>query len=107
MKEWLNEIDRYATQNVNKLLVGNKLDLDDKRAVSTEEAEAFAKERGIPFLETSAKDDKNVDAAFMRMAKEIKGRMAATPQEEPAGAGGSVRVDRGHDVAGGGGGGCC
>jgi Ras-related protein Rab-1A len=38
VKQWLNEIDRYACENVNKLLVGNKSDLDSKRQVDTSEA---------------------------------------------------------------------
>ena len=33
VKQWLNEIDRYACENVNKLLVGNKSDLESKRQV--------------------------------------------------------------------------
>lgn len=37
----------------------------------------FATELNIPFLETSAKDSKNVEQAFMTMAAEIKSRMAA------------------------------
>jgi Ras family len=61
VKTWLNEIDRYACENVNKLLVGNKCDMDSKRQVDYEEAKAFADERGIPFLETSAKDATNVE----------------------------------------------
>jgi hypothetical protein len=38
VKQWLNEIDRYACENVNKLLVGNKSDMDSKRQVETQEA---------------------------------------------------------------------
>jgi len=38
VKTWLNEIDRYACENVNKLLVGNKSDLDSKRMVEFAEA---------------------------------------------------------------------
>ena len=38
VKQWLNEIDRYASENVNKLLVGNKCDLADNRAVPYETA---------------------------------------------------------------------
>ena len=72
VKQWLNEIDRYANENVNKLLVGNKSDLTAKRAVDYETAKAFADEIGIPFLETSAKNATNVEQAFMTMAAEIK-----------------------------------
>nr|GMC47058.1 ras-related protein RABD2a [Ipomoea batatas] len=45
-----------ASENVNKLLVGNKCDLAANRAVSYETSKAFADEIGIPFMETSAKD---------------------------------------------------
>ncbi|KAI8564481.1 hypothetical protein RHMOL_Rhmol03G0185200 [Rhododendron molle] len=79
VKQWLSEIDRYASENVNKVLVGNKCDLTAKRAVSYEEAKAFADEIGIPFMETSAKDSTNVEQAFMAMAADIKNRMASQP----------------------------
>jgi Ras-related protein Rab-1A len=78
VKQWLNEIDRYANENVNKLLVGNKSDLTAKK-VDTKTAKAFADEIGIPFLETSAKNATNVEQAFMTMAAEIKNRMASQP----------------------------
>jgi len=38
VKQWLSEIDRYASDNVNKLLVGNKSDLTANRAVSYDTA---------------------------------------------------------------------
>ncbi|KAJ6955090.1 hypothetical protein NC652_006509 [Populus alba x Populus x berolinensis] len=79
VKQWLNEIDRYASDNVNKLLVGNKSDLTANKVVSYETAKAFADEIGIPFMETSAKDATNVEQAFMAMAAAIKDRMASQP----------------------------
>jgi len=79
VKTWLHEIDRYASENVNKLLVGNKSDLTSKRAVETETAKEFADSVSIPFLETSAKNATNVEDAFMTMAGEIKKRMASAP----------------------------
>ncbi|KAK6240120.1 hypothetical protein QUC31_005589 [Theobroma cacao] len=79
VKQWLNEIDRYASDNVNKLLVGNKCDLTANKVVSSETAKAFADEVGIPFMETSAKDATNVEQAFMAMAASIKDRMASQP----------------------------
>ena len=42
VKQWLQEIDRYATEGVNKLLVGNKSDLKHLRAVPTDEAKGFS-----------------------------------------------------------------
>ena len=79
VKTWLNEIDRYANENVNKLLVGNKSDLTEKKKVDYQTAKAFADEIGVPFLETSAKNATNVEQAFMTMAAEIKTRMASQP----------------------------
>ena len=82
VKTWLHEIDRYASENVNKLLVGNKSDLTSKRQVETESAKEFAESVNIPFLETSAKNATNVEDAFMTMAGEIKKRMATAPAME-------------------------
>merc|ERR1712070_818139 len=79
VKTWLHEIDRYASENVNKLLVGNKSDLTNKRQVEKDSAQEFATSVNIPFLETSAKNASNVEEAFMTMACEIKKRMASAP----------------------------
>ncbi|KAM7272891.1 hypothetical protein ACFE04_027555 [Oxalis oulophora] len=79
VKQWLSEIDRYASENVNKLLVGNKCDLTANKVVSYETAKAFADEIGIPFMETSAKSATNVEEAFMAMSADIKTRMASQP----------------------------
>ncbi|KAI8540246.1 hypothetical protein RHMOL_Rhmol09G0247800 [Rhododendron molle] len=79
VKQWLNEIDRYANGSVNKLLVGNKCDLSANRVVSYDTAKAFADEIGIPFMETSAKNATNVEQAFMAMSADIKDRMASQP----------------------------
>jgi len=79
VKTWLHEIDRYASENVNKLLVGNKSDLTSKRQVEFDTAKEFADSVSITFLETSAKNATNVEGAFMEMASEIKKRMASQP----------------------------
>lgn len=71
VKTWLHEIDRYANENVVKLLVGNKADLTAKKVVSYETAKEFADSLGIEFVETSAKNSTNVETAFMTMAREI------------------------------------
>ena len=76
VKQWLQEIDRYACENVNKLLVGNKCDIA-KRVVDYNTAKEFASSLPvpIPFIETSAKNSTNVERAFMTMASEIKSRL--------------------------------
>jgi Ras-related protein Rab-1A len=79
VKQWMNEIDRYANEKVNKMLVGNKCDLTSKKVVQTDDAKQYAETLGIPFLETSAKDSTNVEQAFITMAAEIKARMAQAP----------------------------
>ncbi|KMT07912.1 hypothetical protein BVRB_6g145160 [Beta vulgaris subsp. vulgaris] len=79
VKQWLNEIDRYANESVCKLLVGNKCDLVENKVVDTQMGQALADELGIPFLETSAKDAINVEQAFLTMAGEIKKKVANQP----------------------------
>uniref|UniRef100_A0A7S2C2S1 Uncharacterized protein n=1 Tax=Florenciella parvula TaxID=236787 RepID=A0A7S2C2S1_9STRA len=77
--DWLTEVNRYASEGTCKLLVGNKSDRED-RAVSSEEASAYAEKLKIPFLETSAKNAENVETAFLTMASElIKIRQARGP----------------------------
>jgi len=53
------------------MLIGNKSDLDSKRAVTQEEGAAFAKENNLVFLETSAKTAANVEEAFIKTAQLI------------------------------------
>ncbi|KAL5728891.1 WD40 repeat protein [Ranunculus cassubicifolius] len=79
VKTWLSEINRYASDHVNKLLVGNKCDMTSNKVISYETGKALADEMGIPFLETSAKNATNVEQAFMTMTSEIKNRMASQP----------------------------
>merc|ERR1712024_276794 len=88
VKQWLQEIDRYACENVNKLLVGNKCDLTNKKVVDYTSAKEYADQLGIPFLETSAKNATNVEQAFMTMAAEIKNRVGPPAPSGPGAAGG-------------------
>ncbi|KAH9914488.1 GTP-binding protein ypt1 [Epithele typhae] len=72
VKGWLQEIDRYASEGVKKLIIGNKSDLVEKKVVEYSMAKEFADQLSIPFVETSAKNSTNVDEAFSMMAKTIK-----------------------------------
>jgi GTPase SAR1 family protein len=48
VKQWLNEIDRYANENVNKLLVGNKSDLTAKKVVDYQTAKVNFRLMSMP-----------------------------------------------------------
>ncbi len=75
IKNWIRNIEQHATENVNKILIGNKCDLVDKRVVDTAKGKALADEYGIKLLETSAKNSINVEEAFVALAREIKRRL--------------------------------
>jgi Ras-related protein Rab-11A len=62
--KWIEELRDHASADILIALVGNKLDLDSQRQVSSADAQAFANKEGILFYETSAKDGTNIDAAF-------------------------------------------
>ncbi|KAH0452325.1 hypothetical protein IEQ34_019624 [Dendrobium chrysotoxum] len=70
---WLEELRGHADKNIVIMLVGNKSDLQDQRAVSTEDAKEFAQKEGLFFLETSALEATNVESAFMTVLTEIFG----------------------------------
>eukprot|EP01060_Flectonema_neradi_P034104 TRINITY_DN588_c13_g1_i1.p1 TRINITY_DN588_c13_g1~~TRINITY_DN588_c13_g1_i1.p1 ORF type:complete len:205 (+),score=46.29 TRINITY_DN588_c13_g1_i1:96-710(+) len=78
VKTWLKEIEKYATDNVSKLLVGNKSDMVVRKHVDHSTAKEYADSLGIPFLETSAKNATNVEQAFITMSTEIKRRIQST-----------------------------
>ena len=72
VRQWMHEIERFANDTVCKVLVGNKSDLEDRRKVAREEGEELARHYGIPFLETSAKNNRSVEESFVTMATQIK-----------------------------------
>jgi len=77
-KAWIKELQRQANENIVIALAGNKLDLvsettgnPDKRAIPTADAEAFAKEAGLLFFETSAKSAENIRDLFTAIAHKL------------------------------------
>ena len=71
LSNWLIEIEKNASKNVLKVLIGNKTDLEDKRAVTYNQGEEFADTYGLKFIETSAKKNLNVTEAFETLGREL------------------------------------
>ncbi len=77
--EWLAEVNKHASEDCCKLIIGNNSD-EPGSAVSTDEARQKAEELACPFLETSAKASTNVEEAFLTLASELLRR---APPEKP------------------------
>ena len=118
IRNWMKNIEQHASDNINKILVGNKCDMDDgRRAVPYATGKALADEFGIPFLETSAKGNINVEQVFCSIAKDVMQRLAVEegrarqPQSPESERGQSVTLTAaGEGATGRGGGkktGCC
>jgi Ras-related protein Rab-5C len=86
-KAWVKELQRQANENIIIALAGNKLDLvteqPDKRAIPTADAEAYAKEAGLLFFETSAKTAENVRELFTAIAKKLPLEQAGPRHARP------------------------
>lgn len=80
IRTWFSNVEQHATEGVNKILIGNKCDWEEKRVISTEQGQALADELGIPFMEVSAKSNINVEKAFYSLAADIKKRIIDTQQ---------------------------
>jgi len=75
IRTWHANIEQHASEGVNKVLIGNKSDWTDKRAVTEDEGRELAEELGIKFIETSAKINEGVEEAFFTLARDIKARL--------------------------------
>ncbi|XP_034468533.1 ras-related protein Rab-8A isoform X1 [Hippoglossus hippoglossus] len=75
IKNWIRNIEEHASSDVEKMVLGNKCDINDKRQVSKDRGEQLALEFGIKFMETSAKANINVENAFLTLARDIKSKM--------------------------------
>ena len=64
VNSWIEQCRTNGPKTISLVLVGNKSDLEDKRAISFEEGEELAVKHGMLFFETSAKSGKNIQEMF-------------------------------------------
>jgi small GTP-binding protein len=74
LTSWLNDVRALCDPNVIVQLIGNKSDCPHPRVVSLNEAEEFAREFHLDYLETSAKAGKNIKEAFTGIASKLLAR---------------------------------
>ncbi|XP_023995371.1 ras-related protein Rab-10-like [Salvelinus sp. IW2-2015] len=67
-------------EDVERMLLGNKCDMEDKRVVPKSQGRADCQEHGIRFFETSAKANISIEKAFLTLAEDI---LRKTPVKEP------------------------
>ena len=69
--KWITAIEKHASVDVIKMIVGNKCDLEESRVVSRERGQLVADDYGAIFNEVSAKSGHNVTEAFTTLAHEF------------------------------------
>ncbi|XP_029420192.1 ras-related protein Rab-12 [Nannospalax galili] len=76
LPKWMKMIDKYASEDAELLLVGNKLDCETDREITRQQGEKFAQQiAGMRFCEASAKDNFNVDEIFLKLVDDILKKM--------------------------------
>ena len=85
VEKWLEEINKYAKENVMRFLIGNKSDLANERQVSYEEVRALANKLNIYYVETSAKNNINVSDFFQIATKDYLNKYDFKKDKEMAG----------------------
>ena len=84
--KWMSEIREKALTNIKVMIIGNKIDLKDKKIIPIEEAMKKSQELQAPIMETSAYDSTNVKEAFYdlirEMYKEVKKNLDIVEESE-------------------------
>ena len=75
LPKWLSDARAEADPNAVVMLVGNKLDQASKRVVSREDAETYAENNNLIYIESSAAEKQNIEQIFIKSAKEIVARI--------------------------------
>ena len=69
VRKWIDQIKEEVSEKVPIILVGNKIDIVEKRVIKKEDGESMAKEYGLLFSECSAKTGENIDSTFNQLVE--------------------------------------
>jgi len=86
VRKWIEAVRRYGSGDSRWLIVGNKTDLESRRAVEAAEGRALADEFGCRFVEASASTSDNVETAFLEVARDVQLHRPTAPPDPPAAA---------------------
>ena len=77
VRNWVRQVEAHTSgrEKVECVLVGNKVDLADRRVIEAEDGRALAEEFGMSFFEASARTGLNVNETFMHITKKIKDKL--------------------------------
>jgi small GTP-binding protein len=101
-ERWMAQLNDHASaDDLAKLLVGNKSDLEASREVTREKAQQFCQQYGMELLETSAKSGTNVLQAFEKLIEIVHDRALAAASKSKSGSG-IQGISGGNNNAGGG-----
>jgi len=73
--QWMNELNETVSHDMILILVGNKCDLEQKRAVPRDVAIDYANKRHMIYFETSASNNINIQAVFDKLASEMYNKL--------------------------------
>ncbi len=82
IQDWVKDIRSQISSRTCVALVGNKVDLEDKRQIQKEEGENLAKELGFTFYESSAKDGTNIKECFYDLATQLDENYSSSPLDD-------------------------
>lgn len=91
IRRWAAQIAAHGAEGADRMLIGNKADLP-QRVVDAARGQALAREYGIPFMETSAKEGTNIEEAFVALADAVRCRLQTNESVATSAQGSSIRL---------------
>ena len=83
LRDWILETKKHVGNEFAGIIVGNKVDLDYKRVVKTDELIYLAEDVVMPIFEVSAKDGTNIEELFQTVVDLVMTELDKAPRESP------------------------